>query len=122
MRTYEVRLDEVRLFGYHGLFAEERILGNWFVLHVSITKQISHEFADDIRRTMDYGQLYQVCEEVMRKPVDLLETLCEQIAFRFKALHPDFVEMEIQIRKENPPMGMVAGNSSVIWRETAVRV
>lgn len=117
-----MRLDEVRLFGYHGLFAEERILGNWFVLHVSVTKHISQEFADDIRRTMDYGQLYQVCEEVMRNPVDLLETLCEQIAIRFKELHPDFIEMEIQIRKENPPMGMVAGNSSVIWKETAARV
>jgi dihydroneopterin aldolase len=119
MRTYEVRLDDVRLFGYHGLFKEERILGNWFVLHVSVTKQISQEFADDISRTMDYGQLYQVCVEVMRQPVDLLETLCEQIAFRFKGLHPDFFEMEIRIRKEHPPMGMLGGSSCVVWKEKA---
>jgi dihydroneopterin aldolase len=119
MRTYEVRLDNVRLFGYHGLFEEERILGNWFVLHVSVTKQNHQEFADDISRTMDYGQLYAVCVEVMRHPVDLLETLCEQIANRFKTLHPDYIEMEIRIRKEHPPMGMLGGSSCVVWKEKA---
>ncbi len=119
MGIYQVRLEDVRLFGYHGLFSEERILGNWFVLSLSMSKQITEPFADDIKRTMDYGQLYGVCKEVMREPVDLLETLCERIAAQCKVLHPDFLDLEIRIGKEHPPMGMMGGRSCVVWKESA---
>lgn len=120
MRIYQVRLEDVRLFGYHGLFPEERKLGNWFVLTLSISKQISEPFADDIKRTMDYGQLYTVCAEIMREPVNLLETICERIAAQCKIMHPDFLDLEIRIGKEQPPMGMKAGRSCVVWKESAV--
>ena len=115
-----MRLEDVRLFGYHGLFPEERILGNWFVVSLSMSKQITEPFADDIKRTMDYGQLYAVCKEVMREPVDLLETLCERIAAQCKVLHPDFLDLEIRIGKEHPPMGMMGGRSCVVWKESAL--
>ena len=49
MRIYQVRLEDVRLFGYHGLFPEERVLGNWFILNLAISKQITQAFNDDIR-------------------------------------------------------------------------
>jgi dihydroneopterin aldolase len=114
-----VCLEDVRLFGYHGLFSEERILGNWFILNLSISKQITSEFGDDINRTMDYGQLYAICVEIMRDPVDLLETICERIATQCKILHPDFLDMEIRIGKEHPPMGMMGGRSCVVWKESA---
>jgi dihydroneopterin aldolase len=117
MRIYQVRLEDVRLFGYHGLFAEERILGNWFVLNLSISKLITQDFEDDIMRTMDYGQLNAICVDIMKQPVDLLETLCERIAATCKELHPDFLELEIRIGKEHPPMGMVDGRSCVVWKE-----
>jgi dihydroneopterin aldolase len=119
MRIYQVRLEDVRLFGYHGLFPEERKLGNWFVLNLAISKQITQAFEDDINRTMDYGQLYTVCVEVMAEPVDLLETLCERMAKRCKELHPDYVELEIRIGKEHPPMGMMGGRSCVVWKENS---
>ncbi len=119
MRIYQVRLEDVRLFGYHGLFPEERVLGNWFILNLAISKQITQAFEDDINRTVDYGQLYMVCLEIMREPVDLLETLCERIATRCKELHPDYVEMEIRIGKEHPPMGMLGGRSCVVWKENS---
>lgn len=120
MRIYRVCLEDVRLFGYHGLFSEERILGNWFILNLSISKQITIEFGDNIDRTMDYGQLYAICVEIMRDPVDLLETLCEKIALRCKDLHPEFLALEIRIGKEHPPMGLMGGRSSVVWRESSL--
>lgn len=119
MRMYQVRLEDVRLFGYHGLFPEERILGNWFILNLSISKYVTEEFSDQIERTMDYGQLYAISAEVMKEPVDLLETLCERIAAKCKELHPNFLELEIRIGKEHPPMGMMGGRSCVVWKENS---
>lgn len=116
---YQVRLEDVRLFGYHGLFPEERILGNWFILNLSISKYVTEEFGDQIERTMDYGQLYAISAEVMKEPVDLLETLCERIAAKCKELHPIFFELEIRIGKEHPPMGMMGGRSCVVWKENS---
>jgi dihydroneopterin aldolase len=122
MRTYQVRLEDVRFFGYHGLFPEERILGNWFLLTISITKYITQDFQEDIDRSMDYGQLYQISADIMEKPVDLLETLCETMASKFKEIHPDFVELEIKICKEQPPMGMLGGRACVVWKENSVNL
>lgn len=116
---YQVRLEDVRLFGYHGLFPEERILGNWFILNLSISKYVTEGFSDHIERTMDYGQLYAISAEVMKEPVDLLETLCERIASKCKELHPNFLELEIRIGKEHPPMGMMGGRSCVVWKENS---
>ena len=113
MQEYRVGLEDVRFFAYHGLFPEERILGNWFVLSVCVSKETKALTFDHISQTFDYGQIYSICEEVMSEPVDLLETVAQHIADRLKQVFVDMSRYEILIRKEQPPLGMKGGRSSV---------
>lgn len=113
MQEYRVGLEDVRFFAYHGLFSEERILGNWFVLSVSVSKESSVMSFDKIEQTFDYSQIYTICQEVMAEPVDLLETVAQRIAVRLKLTFKDMSRYEIQIWKEQPPLGMLGGKSSV---------
>lgn len=113
MQVYQVGLEEVRFFAYHGLFPEERILGNWFVLSVQVAKNIDTISFDHIDKTFDYGIIYSICQEVMAEPVDLLETVVSEIANRLKRAFEGISSYEIHIWKEQPPLGMVSGKSRV---------
>ncbi len=113
MQEYQVALEEVRFFAFHGLFPEERILGNWFVLTVRVAKNRNTISFDQLDQTFDYGVIYGICKEIMAEPVDLLETVADRIAERIKQSFKDVARFEIHLKKENPPLGMLQGSSCV---------
>ena len=117
MQEYRVGLEDVRFFAYHGLFPEERILGNWFVLTVRVSKQGQFGLFERIDETFDYGQIYMICQEVMADPVDLLETVAQRIANRLKQSFRGISRYEIHVWKEQPPLGMLGGKSCVSLEE-----
>jgi dihydroneopterin aldolase len=116
MANYQVSIDDIRIFAFHGLYPEERILGNWYTLDVFVESESQPNFSDDIANTIDYSQIYAICKQVMDKPVDLLETVAETIAKKIKADLSQQVSVLVQISKENPPMGISGGRSTVVYR------
>ena len=113
MRVWQIKLDHLKFFSFHGLFPEERILGNEFTLSVSVDRISNEQFSDNLQQSIDYGVLYSICAEVMQKPVDLLETICEQIIFKIQEICPDYQLIEISVTKNHPPLGQMDGNSTV---------
>ena len=116
MANYQVSIDDIRLFAFHGLYPEERILGNWYTLDVLVESESQPNFSDDIANTIDYSQIYAICKQVMANPVDLLETVAETIAQQIRVELREEVSVLVQISKENPPMGLSSGRSTVVYR------
>jgi dihydroneopterin aldolase len=116
MANYQVSIDDIRIFAFHGLYPEERILGNWYTLDVVVESESQPNFSDDIANTIDYSQIYAICNQVMANPVDLLETVAETIAQKIRTELSQEVAVLVQISKENPPMGVSAGRSTVVYR------
>lgn len=116
MANYQVSIDDIRIFAFHGLYPEERILGNWYALDVVVESETQPAFSDDIANTIDYSQIYAICKQLMAEPVDLLETVAEAIAQKIKSELTEEVAVLVQISKENPPMGVSAGRSTVVYR------
>jgi dihydroneopterin aldolase len=116
MANYQVSIDDIRIFAFHGLYPEERILGNWYTLDVVVESESQPNFSDDIANTIDYSQIYAICKQVMANPVDLLETVAETIAQKIRTELSQEVAVLVQISKENPPMGVSAGRSTVVYR------
>jgi dihydroneopterin aldolase len=52
----------------------------------------------------------------MANPVDLLETVAEKIAQKIRDEISEEVSILVQISKENPPMGLSSGRSTVVYR------
>jgi dihydroneopterin aldolase len=113
MRIWQIKLENVKFFSFHGLFPEERILGNEFTLSVSVDRISNESISKNLEQSIDYGVLYSICSEVMRKPVDLLETICEEIVEKIQLICPDYQLIEISVTKENPPLGQISGHSIV---------
>jgi dihydroneopterin aldolase len=116
MANYQVSIEDIRIFAFHGLYPEERILGNWYTLDVIVESETQPNFSDDIANTIDYSQIYAICKQVMANPVDLLETVAEKIAQINRDEISEEVSILVQISKENPPMGLSSGRSTVVYR------
>jgi dihydroneopterin aldolase len=116
MANYQVSIEDIRIFAFHGLYPEERILGNWYTLDVIVESDTQPNFSDDIANTIDYSQIYAICKQVMANPVDLLETVAEKIAQKIRGEISEEVSILVQISKENPPMGLSSGRSTVVYR------
>ncbi len=127
----------MRFFAYHGLYEEEKILGNDFVVDVYLTANVSYAAIDDelyrvetaaakaadskkkkrdesITTTINYETVYLICEAVMRERYNLLETVAEQIAMDLKHQFKFVQEMRIRVKKLNPPLG---GRVESAWVE-----
>lgn len=113
MRIWQIKLENIKFFSFHGLFPEERILGNEFTLSVSVDRISNERFSENLEHSIDYGVLYSICADVMLKPVDLLETICEQIVEKIQLIYPDYQLIEISVTKDNPPLGQMDGHSTV---------
>jgi len=113
MDVYQVNLQNMRFFAFHGFFPEERILGNWYQINLTITLNAGKEIKDDLDQTLDYGTLYKICKEVMFDPVDLLETVVEKVVERIQNLSNQISGINLELIKENPPLGQSSGKSSI---------
>ncbi len=72
----------IRAYGRHGVFEEERSVGQVFVVDVVLSLDTRAAAAsDDLRRTVDYGAVASAVQGILRGPsVLLLETLAQRIA------------------------------------------
>ena len=78
----EIALTGLRVFGRHGVYDEERRVGQDFVIDLVLRLDTRPAAAsDDVADTVHYGELAeQVATIVGGDPVDLLETLADRIA------------------------------------------
>lgn len=76
-----IRLVGLRAYGYHGLLAGEREVGQEFVIDVMIAAPWPED--DLLEHTIDYAAVAdEVVSLVEREPVNLIETLAARIADR----------------------------------------
>lgn len=93
-------------YGYHGLFNEEKTLGQRFIvdaeLHTSL-KQAGQ--SDEMQDSIDYGRVYDVIKAVVEgKPKNLIEAVAEAVAENLLAEFPTLDACVIEITKPDPPI------------------
>lgn len=76
-----ITLTGLRVFGRHGVYAEERERGQDFVVDVTLELDTGPAArSDDVADTVHYGELAgRLAEVVAGEPVNLLETLADRL-------------------------------------------
>lgn len=76
-----ITLTGLQAFGRHGVFPEERVAGQLFVVDVDLDLDLTVAAAsDDVADTVDYGDLAdRLVAVVGGEPVNLIETLAERL-------------------------------------------
>jgi len=111
-----ISLNNLRFHAYHGLFPEEKKIGNEFYVQLSVSYMPEKIIVEDINHTPDYGKLYQLISEEMKKPRALLETFVMEVAELVHETFPIVKEIEISIEKLTVPIVQFEGSSSVKYR------
>lgn len=77
-----ILLEGLTFYGYHGVNPEERVLGQRFVVDVTLSLDLRPAGqSDDPAKTINYATLYEIARRVVEGPrCSLIETLAERLA------------------------------------------
>ena len=113
-----IQLNDVKFYGYHGLYKEEQKVGNNFIVNLSIEFiPVSHKITS-ISETIDYVQVYHLVNTRMKIPTPLLETIVGDIADSIFEKFSIAQKVNIQITKEKVYIHTLNGNMSVALSKT----
>ena len=108
----EIRLRGLRAFGHHGVFEDERVNGQEFIIDVDVRLALAG-LGDDISQTIHYGELaVAIVQAVESDPVDLIETVAERVA----AIVLGFgaVSTRVEVHKPSAPITVPFDDVSVV--------
>ena len=91
--------------GRHGLHEEEQRQAQPFEVDVELAVNLQPAgIDDDVEKTVDYGQVFEVCRQIVESTrFRLLEALAEAIAHELLAEFP-VNEVTIRVRKPKVPI------------------
>lgn len=99
-------LENVRFYAYHGVAPQETLVGNEFIINISLKVDFGQAATtDEVADTVSYADVYAVLKEEMAIPSKLLEHVCRRIVQRLFHDFQDIEEVSIRLAKRNPPMG-----------------
>lgn len=101
----KISLHRMMFYGYHGVFPEERKLGQRFIVDVDLYLDLQPAGrSDDLAQTIHYAEAYEVIRRIAEgEPYKLIEALGEKIAQTLLAAYPKIVEVTVKITKPQPP-------------------
>jgi 7,8-dihydroneopterin aldolase/epimerase/oxygenase len=104
LRSYQIRLDDIRFRGKHGVSASERALPQDFTVSVEVRLPVENlPNADTLREVFNYDRLSSlVVEEGTGQPCKLLETLAKRVIDRILADTPA-IDVSVSVTKWRPP-------------------
>ncbi|MEH6305167.1 dihydroneopterin aldolase [Olivibacter sp. CPCC 100613] len=115
----KVALRNARFYAYHGYYPEEQVIGNEFYLDIICSLSNPTINSNDLlAETINYEELYRIAKEEMSQPKKLLETVVESILNTVKMSFHEINEIEVSLRKSNPPFGgdTATAEVSLYWR------
>jgi 7,8-dihydroneopterin aldolase/epimerase/oxygenase len=110
----KVALEGIEFHAYHGVFSEEKKLGNRFTVDIKVDTHFKEAMLkDQLKNTVDYHKLYQIAKSHMQEPVKLLEHLAHLMIQDIIKAYPNLKHIQVVIKKHNPALGGVVNYSVV---------
>jgi len=108
-----ISLDKLVFFGYHGLYAEEKKLGNTYIVDVIIDSTAKQSSIYHLEHTIDYVQVYTLIKKWMAIPTPLLETLAGNMVDDILNTELLAEKVTVKITKQHLPIAEFEGTASV---------
>ncbi|HEU4792091.1 MAG TPA: dihydroneopterin aldolase [Nitrolancea sp.] len=106
MTRDQILLEGMVFYGYHGVYEEERRLGQRFVVDLEAACDLRPAaVSDDITRTVSYSDLFRITKSVVEgTPRALIESVAETIAAAILDQFPAIAEVAVTVRKPEAPI------------------
>ena len=110
----KINLNNISLFGYHGLYEKEAKEGQNFVINVSVKLKENKINSDAIEDTVDYTQIIQLIKVVFdQKRYKLIDSLAGDIIDEILT-DSRIKSVVLSIKKPNPPIDIALDSVEVI--------
>ena len=101
-----IHLRNVRFHAFHGVMPQERRVGAYFLVNLRVGYPSEKAMrSDEVADTLNYAALYAVVRQEMMTPSNLLEHVAGRIADAVIKAFPQVTSIDLELTKENPPMG-----------------
>jgi dihydroneopterin aldolase len=110
-----IQIENMEFYAFHGHFKEEQIVGNKFIVDLTIeTDMIIPSKSDNLKDAVNYQRAYHIVKSEMEKKSHLLENIAGRILDALYSEMPGIKKARIKVSKMNPPMGGKIGSVSVV--------
>jgi len=100
-----IKLNQIKVYAYHGCLHEEEIIGGNYEVDVELhTDFLEAAKTDKLAQTIDYVQANKIVEQEMAKRSKLIEQVVWRIIERFKKEFPSLEGGYVTLKKLNPPI------------------
>ena len=102
----EIRIENLQVFANHGVFPEETVLGQKFLVSAVLYADTrAAGWTDDLALSTDYGQVSQFMTEFLRKNTyKLIEAAAEHLAEAVLLAYPLVSGIDLEIKKPWAPV------------------
>ena len=109
-----ILLRSLRFHAFHGVEAQERLVGNDYEVSLRLKADVSRAVeSDQVADTINYAEVYQLVAKTMSEPVDLVEHLAGVSGERLFQRWPQIEAIDVTVIKLNPPMGADCNGAGV---------
>ena len=111
----KIIIKDLEFIGYHGVFEEEKKLGQKFLISLELTTDLrTAGVEDNLDRTTHYGYVVKTVEDVFfSKKYDLIESLAEDITKEILLNYSYINAVKVEIKKPWASVGLILNNVSI---------
>ncbi len=112
--NYTTSLTGLEFYAYHGLYAEERLIGGHFRVDIKVVREIETPI-QKLDEATNYEVLFAIAKEEMAQTQELIETVAQNILQRINILYTHAQNIEVTVHKPNPAGLFKSGEASVTF-------
>lgn len=110
-----IKIEQLEVYGYHGVFEEEKKQGQPFMINVEMkTDFLRAAREDDLNYSTHYGEVCLFIKDIFTaRSYDLIETAAVTVAEGILQKFPRIREVELEVQKPQAPIPMKFSTVSV---------
>ena len=110
-----INLRGLKFYGYHGCLPEERSLGQFFSVDLTLNLDLRRAGqSDNLCDTVNYAEAVTVVQQIVAgEPHKLLESVAEQIAAELLQKFPPLESLTVTVHKPTAPLQVEFADASV---------
>ena len=100
-----IAIEGLQFYAHHGYYKEEQVLGGKYTVDIYMQLNIDEAAAtDDLKKTVNYEEVYQLTKTEMEVHAKLIEHVCQRILLKIKNKYPDLERVKVRVSKHTPPL------------------
>ena len=113
---FTIHLHNLIFYSFHGVYDEERILGNTFEVNASLEFESDRPITS-LEHTINYATVYEIIKQRMLLATPLLETVAQELSQQIYDFDNRIKNISVSVEKKNPPISNMEGSVSVHYKK-----